>query len=52
MRLLIFFLFTFSFIGCKETQCPAFPPSLIEYFPYSIGDEMKFTNIDNDNTPL
>jgi len=35
------------YIGCKKTHCPAFPADL-NYFPYYKGQELKFTNSQND----
>ena len=52
MRLLILFLLVFSLFGCKETQCPAFPSSLIGYFPYSTGDELRFINTNDDTLKI
>ena len=34
--------------GCKDTHCPAFPAHLVDYYPYHIGDILKFTNPAND----
>ena len=34
--------------GCGKTHCPAFPPHLVAYYPYSVGDVLKFANPDND----
>ena len=34
--------------GCKDTHCPAFPPHLVDYYPYRIGDVLMFTNLEND----
>jgi len=52
MRVLIFVLIVLNFIGCKETHCPAFPANLVEFFPYSNGDELKFINVNNDTLKL
>ena len=34
-------------MGCKEKHCPAFPANL-NYFPYYKGQELEFTNLQND----
>ena len=38
--------------GCKDTHCPAFPPHLVDYYPYRIGDVLKFSNPENDTMSL
>lgn len=45
---IIFTLGILSFTSCQETYCPAFPEALVDYYPYSTGDVLKFTNSDND----
>ncbi len=52
MRALIFVVIVLSLSGCKETDCPAFPSSLVDYFPYTNGDELKFMNTNNDTLIL
>ena len=52
MRALIFVIIALSFSGCKETHCPGFPTNLVEYFPYTNGDELKFMNTNNDTLTL
>lgn len=52
MRTLFFVIIALSLSGCKETHCPAFPTNLVEYFPYSNGDELKFMNTNNDTVTL
>ena len=39
-------------VGCRDTHCPAFPLHLVDYFPYHIGDVLKFTNPENDTVSL
>ncbi|MEA3443909.1 MAG: hypothetical protein U9R19_04200 [Bacteroidota bacterium] len=39
--LLILVLFTFA---CGKVYCPAFPADETDWFPYSIGDKLEFTN--------
>ena len=34
--------------GCSKTHCPAFPAHLVDYYPYHVGDVLKFTNPAND----
>jgi len=43
----IVLLFALMTSGCKETHCPAFPNYLIDYFPYTEGDKLKFANSDD-----
>lgn len=52
MRKLILVIIVLSLIGCKDTNCPAFPPSLVEYFPYTDGNELKFKNSNSDTLIL
>ena len=49
--LIIIFLFAaITLAGCKERCNPAFPPTLVDYFPYVIGDEYKFMTGDQERT--
>ena len=34
--------------GCGKTHCPAFPPHLVDYYPYHVGDILRFANSKND----
>jgi len=44
---IIIILLSVFCVGCKKTHCPAFPANL-NYFPYSNGQELHFTNSQND----
>ncbi len=48
MRVLMIFILLISLMGCKETHCPAFPQCLVEYFPYTNSDVLRFKNIDDE----
>jgi hypothetical protein len=52
MKALIIVLLVISFSGCKQTYCPSFPPSLLDYFPYSKGEKLRFENQNNDTLVL
>lgn len=39
-------------MGCKETHCPAFPQYLVEYFPYTNDNVLKFKNTYDDTLIL
>ena len=52
MKVLSSFLIIFVLAGCKETYCPAFPASLIDYFPYIKENTILFKNSQNDTLPL
>lgn len=52
IKTLFFALIAISIYGCKDTHCPAFPTKLVEYFPYSNGEELKFMNTNNDTVTL
>ncbi|MDR3236145.1 MAG: hypothetical protein LBT48_05385 [Prevotellaceae bacterium] len=45
------FILTFCsvalFAACRD-NCPAFPDHLVDYYPYQLGDTLKFTNQKND----
>ena len=46
-------MFLFAVItlaGCKERCNPAFPLTLVDYFPYVVGGEYKFTTRDQERT--
>jgi len=43
LSLIIVILLSIFCSGCKKTHCPAFPANL-NYFPYFKGQELKFTN--------
>ena len=50
-KLFIFTLCCMSYLffcACEETYCPAFPDHLIDYYPYKVGDVLKFENQNND----
>jgi hypothetical protein len=34
--------------SCKQEECPAFPEHLIDYYPYKVGDTLKFANQNKD----
>lgn len=51
MKKLIGIILMVCSTGCKDTHCPAFPHSLLDYFPYSKGEELRFDN-DNGDTLL
>ena len=38
--------------SCGKTYCPAFPPHLMDYYPYHVGDILKFTNSANDTIAM
>jgi hypothetical protein len=52
MKKLIGIILIIWLTGCKDTHCPAFPPSLLDYFPYSKGEELRFDNEDGDTLLL
>ena len=52
MKKLFLILLTICLAGCKETHCPSFPPGLVDYFPYTKGEELKFKNQSNDTLML
>jgi len=47
---------TMLFIACEKSNvhkhCPAFPEHIAAYFPYSMGDTLRFANQHNDTTVL
>ena len=49
---MIFIVLSICLVSCKETQCPAFPNALIDYYPYSSGEIIKFHNFNNDTVYL
>ena len=48
LKTLLIFLLIFNYIGCKKTHCPAFPSQLIDNYPYSKGETLKFKNINEE----
>ena len=38
--------------GCKNTHCPAFPAHFVDYYPYHVGDILRFANSENDTIAL
>jgi hypothetical protein len=34
--------------SCKQEECPAFPEHLVDYYPYKVGDMLRFVNQNND----
>ena len=52
MRALILIILIASLVSCKETHCPAFPTNLVEYYPYSNDEVLKFKNYNNDTLTL
>ncbi|MDY0026782.1 MAG: hypothetical protein RBS33_12405 [Lentimicrobium sp.] len=43
-------LFILAFTSCGETECPAFPEESTGWFPYAVGNIIKFTeNSDSHN---
>lgn len=48
---IIMFLFAaITLAGCKERCNPAFPLTLVDYFPYGVGSEYKFMTGDQERT--
>lgn len=37
-----------ALFGCRDIQCPAFPESLLAYFPHEKGELLRFKNLNND----
>ena len=37
-----------TIISCEDRHCPAFPVELQDYYPYSTGDLLRFTNHNGD----
>ena len=52
MRILLVIILAAGIASCKQTHCPAFPPSLLNYFPYTKGETLKFQNQNNDTLAL
>lgn len=52
MKKLIGIILITCLAGCKDTHCPAFPPNLLDYFPYSKDEELRFENEDGDTLLL
>ena len=48
-RVLLIIIIATSFTSCIQVHCPAFPKELKDnYFPYSNGELLTFTNSSND----
>lgn len=52
MKYVFYIISIIVLAGCKETHCPAFPNSLIEYYPYLINDVLRFVNSNNDTLTI
>ena len=48
ITLIIFTITVMASASCRKTNCPAFPPHLVDYYPYHAGGILRFTNSEND----
>lgn len=52
LKIVLLSLIISIFSACGDTNCPAFPPKLLDYLPYNTNDALKFKNYRNDTLTL